>query len=285
MNKTVKENLIFILVAHVCFLAEPALAQEAEYHPLDFVQELSVARGKITPIGQGGKYLDKTETCNFVKKEFGWSDCKGIDQMIFFLAPDIDNAMFEQPISDGYVTLDDWKSGDLTTEIEAIEQSYKESLLEQGKRLNENIIFDGWLLYPTLDEQKKILYYANIVNWNGDRVINVTASVFDRYGYVPIKIVPADNNLSSESVKSIVDEAISAYRPGTGSTYAEFSSGDKVAGYGALGVLATLLGVKYGKAAVTGLIAVALVFAKKLWFLIFLPLLWIGRLFSRNRAS
>ena len=40
--------------------------------------------------------------------------------------------------------------------------------------------------------------------------------------------------------------------------YTSFESGDKVAAYGGLGILAAVLGVKYGKAAAAGLVAVVL---------------------------
>ncbi len=58
-----------------------------------------------------------------------------------------------------------------------------------------------------------------------------------------------------------------------------------MAGYGALGVLATMLGVKYGGAASAGLIALLLVVLKKGAFILLLPLVWLRRLFSRNKAG
>lgn len=65
----------------------------------------------------------------------------------------------------------------------------------------------------------------------------------------------------------------------------EFRDGDKVAAVGALGVLATLLGVKYGKGALAAIMAIGLVVVKKAWFLIFIPFLFIRRLFSRKSAE
>ena len=83
-------------------------------------------------------------------------------------------------------------------------------------------------------------------------------------------------------MKDIVAAATAAYVPKLGDSYAEFTSGDRVAGYGAVGVLATMLGVKYGKAATAGLIAAALLFLKKAWFLLLLPLFWLKNLFRRK---
>ena len=54
---------------------------------------------------------------------------------------------------------------------------------------------------------------------------------------------------------------------------------------GAVGVLAALVGVKYGKAAATGLIAVALLFLKKAWFLLLIPLVFLKKLFSGKKKA
>ncbi len=58
-----------------------------------------------------------------------------------------------------------------------------------------------------------------------------------------------------------------------------------MAGYGALGVLAATLGVKYGGAASAGLIALGLLVLKKGAFILLLPLVWLRRLFSRKKAD
>ena len=289
MNKSVRENLIFIMVAHACFLAQPAIvhAEDTDYHPQNFTQPLSAARGTITPAGGGAIYLKPEDRCDLVVKEFGWDrdQCGTIDQLIFGFTPEIDNLTVEKPVSDGYVSLADWDSADRNEEISSLEESFKESVKAQSGRLGQDIRFDGWLVYPQIDKGKNILYYANILNWAGDRTINISVSIFDRQGYVPIKIVPVNGNVTSDAVQKIVEASADAYKPKAGSSYFEFSSGDKVAGYGALGVLATMLGVKYGKAAGAGLIALALLVLKKGAFILLLPLVWLRRLFNRKKAG
>jgi hypothetical protein len=47
-------------------------------------------------------------------------------------------------------------------------------------------------------------------------------------------------------------------------------------------VFAGILGVKYGKAAGAGIFAVALLLLKKAWFVLLLPLVWVGRLFRKK---
>ena len=46
-------------------------------------------------------------------------------------------------------------------------------------------------------------------------------------------------------------------------------------------MLATVLGVKYGKAASAGLLAVVLILLKKAWFIVLLPFVALGGLFKR----
>jgi len=289
MNKSVRQNLIFVLVAQACLLAGPVIvhAEDANYHPQQFTQPLTAARGTITPAGSGAIYLKPEDRCALVVKEFGWDrdQCGSIDQLIFGFTPEIDNLTVEKPVSDGYVSLADWDSGDRSQEIGSIEESFKDSVKAQSQRLGQDIRFDGWLVYPQIDKGKNILYYANILNWGGDRTINISVSIFDRQGYVPLKIVPVNGNITGDDVQKIVTASAAAYKPQAGSSYFEYSSGDKVAGYGALGVLATMLGVKYGGAASAGLIALALLVLKKGAFLVLLPLVWLRRLFGRKKAD
>jgi uncharacterized membrane-anchored protein len=155
-------------------------------------------------------------------------------------------------------------------------------LSEQGKRLNKKVEFAGWKLYPTLDENKKILYYAFDVNWGNDVSTNIKATFFDRFGYATFMIVPESSGLARSKLEAVVQNVLSGYTPNATQSYSEFRTGDKVAAAGAVGVLATLLGVKYGKAAAAGLFAIALIFLKKLWFLIFLPFIVLGKLLFRR---
>ncbi|NLS06858.1 DUF2167 domain-containing protein, partial [Rhizobium sp. P32RR-XVIII] len=80
-----------------------------------------------------------------------------------------------------------------------------------------------------------------------------------------------------------VDQVVTAYTPKTGNAYFEAQKGDKIAAYGAMTVFAGILGVKYGKAVGAGAIAVALIFLKKLWFILLLPLVWLKSLFGKKR--
>jgi uncharacterized membrane-anchored protein len=276
----------------MCWLVEPAIvfAQQGTYHPENFTEPLSVTRGKLFPSGQSGVsgvYLSHEETCEYVVKEFGWdsADCPYLEVMLVGTNNETDLVIVHKPISDGLVTLDDWQGDNVSKEIDEITSNYKKSIAEQSKRLGKNLEFVGWKMYPTVDKINNIMYYASLANWDGNPNLNITLTIFDRRGYLKMGIVPVDSQISSDGIKQVVLAAAQSYKPTVGNSYSEFRSGDKVAGYGALGVFAGLLGVKYGKAAAAGLFAVGLVILKKAWFLLLVPFLLLGKLFGRKKNS
>jgi uncharacterized membrane-anchored protein len=279
-----------ILAAHVAVLAEPAIVHaEGNYHPVNFTQPLQTKRGELAPIGQDAIYLSDQESCNFVKLEWGWSSCEGIDKLAFSMGASIDTLMLSRPVSDGYVKLDDFFENGTTTEIDAITDDYKEELSQQSKRIGKKIEFVGWRLYPAADKSRNLMYYALDSSWDGNITTNVKVMLLDRYGYVVMDVVPQRADLGAEEIKNVVSEATAAYRPQPVAAYESFQKGDQIAAYGGLGVLATVLGVKYGKAATVGLLAGLALLLKKGAALVIIPLLavvgFIKRLFRRDRST
>lgn len=288
MNKHLKGNIVFILISVAAFVSEPAIvtAQENPYSPVNFTEPLSLSRGKISPVSPDSIYLEEKDRCNLLINEWGWSSCEGIDAMIFGLAPGIDNIMVEAPVSDGYVKFDDWESSDRQEEIDAIWNDYAEGARQQGKALGQRIEPVRWYVYPTLNKEKSYLYYAILIDWEGEMVINAKASLFDRRGYIPISVTPESTSLSEAELQELVEISLDAYQAHNQQSYFDFQDGDKVAAVGAMGVLATLVGVKYGKAAAAGIIGILLVFLKKAWFLLLVPIVFLKNLvFGKKKAK
>lgn len=285
MRKTFRDNLLFLVIAHVCWLSEPAIinAQNTDYNPINFTAPLDVGRGSISPIGQDAFYFNSTERCSLLVQEWGWdqNECDAVKAITVNMGQDIDTIIISAAVSDGHVGLEDWTE-DVSSKIDIITEEFKKEMRNQAKNLGETIEFVGWRLYPKVNKTNGIMYFAHMINWSGKNTLNITIVLFDRYGYVPMKVVPFEHDLSSDQIKSIVDQAVASYTPNTGSSYFEFVDGDKVASYGALSVFAGLLGVKYGKAVGTGILAVALILLKKAWFVILLPFIWLGKLFNRK---
>jgi uncharacterized membrane-anchored protein len=197
------------------------------------------------------------------------------------MGPDIDTIMLDQPVSDGYVKLDDLLGSDANAAINEITAAYKENLAAQSRRIGKTIEFAGWRLYPKADRSRNLIYYALDARWDGEVQTTIKAMLLDRYGYVVMNVITMDNNLGSEQIESVLDQAIAAYTPKPTAEYTAYEKGDKIAAYGGLGVLATVLGVKYGKAATAGIVAILALALKKGWFLILLPFIALRGLFRR----
>ena len=287
MNKHFRDNVAFVLISVAAFLSEPAIvqAQENPYNPANFTEPLSLYRGKISPISPDSQYFEKEDRCNILMNEWGWESCDGIEAMIIGLAPGIDTVMVEVPDSEGHVKLDDWDGADRQAEIDAIWNDFAEGSREQGKALGQRIEPVRWYVQPTLNKDKSYLYYAILIDWEGEMVINAKASLFDRQGYIPFRIIPDSADLSEAELQRLVEISLDAYKPEAQQAYFDFQDGDKVAAVGAVGVLAALVGVKYGKAAAAGIMAVALVLLKKAWFLLLLPLAFLKKFFVKNKAE
>jgi uncharacterized membrane-anchored protein len=95
---------------------------------------------------------------------------------------------------------------------------------------------------------------------------------FGRHGYEEITLVQESADFPSTDGQSIANRIADAYEFGSGSRYQDFRTGDTVAAVGAGGLIAAALGAKLGKS----LLVVAVIFLKKLWFLVlFIPIaLW-----------
>lgn len=288
MNKHFKDNVLFVLIATAAFLSEPTIvtAQESPYSPVNFTEPLSLYRGKISPVSPDSLYFDEEDRCNILVNEWGWESCDGVEAMIIGLAPGIDTVMVETPNSEGFVELDDWEGADRQAEIDSIWNEFVEGSRAQGKALGQRIEPVRWYVQPTLNKDKSYLYYAILIDWEGEMVINAKASLFDRQGYIPLRLIPDSSDLSEAELQRLVEVSLDAYQPEAKQAYFDFQDGDKVAAVGALGVLATLVGVKYGKAAATGILAIALLFLKKAWFVLLIPLIFLKNLvFGKKKAE
>jgi uncharacterized membrane-anchored protein len=275
-QKLLQENIIFLVVSFMAFSSEPAILHAQEVTPYAFTEPLTVSRGKLMPSSQEAMTLPRDEMCDLVKNEWGWAGCESVDAMVFLFTPQIDTLMIDKPDTSGYVKLEDWESDEREEVISSIEDHLRASLKAQGERTGKNITFDGWKVYPTLNTAKKYMYYATDIGWDGESSINVKAIVFDRRGFISFSIVPTDSNINESQMLATINAVLDKYQPKPQEEYSSFVSGDNVAAVGAVGVLATLAGVKYGKGAVTGiLVGLALLF-KKAAFLLFIPLFWVG---------
>ena len=70
-----------------------------------------------------------------------------------------------------------------------------------------------------------------------------------------------------------------------GFLYADYEQGNKMAGFGLASLVALTAGSKNGKGVAAGLMATLLIFAKKLWFIIFLPFVFLWEKIKQKLGS
>lgn len=281
----IKENLIFLIIAFLPYYTGTGIlnAQTLPEGVSFFTAPLTVSRGSIKPSSPNAEVWEKSHWCEIVKETWGWSSCTGVDAFVVGYNEMVDTMLFMTPNSDGLVKFDDWKSQDLTSEISEIEDLKKVKAENQSKELGVPIKFLGWRVYPTLNEEKKILYYATDADWDGEISTNIYAIIFDRRGYTSMSLVPTDSSLNRVQIEKLVLSVAENYQPNLAEGYDEFVTGDKVAAVGVLGVLASQLGVKYGKGAIAGIMLILAAVLKKAWVLILVPFLWLGNIFKRKK--
>lgn len=181
-------------------------------------------------------------------------------------------------VDDGYVS--DKDAADINYD-ELLSEMTSDTLEESNWRLEngyEPIELIGWAEKPYYDQTTNKLYWAKEIRFGDSEVntLNYSVRALGRQGYLEMNFIAGMNQLDEINQDREKVLAMSNFNPG--STYSEFNPDiDKVAAYGIGGLIA---GKVLAKA---GLLAVALVFLKKFWFLLFLPLVWLkGKIFPKK---
>ena len=163
----------------------------------------------------------------------------------------------------GYVRMDDWDELD----VDELWESYVQGAREQSRLFGYDVKPLRWVVEPTLDREKAVAYYALEVQFGEEApLINMIVFDFGRYGYEQMTLVQDSSAFPAAGASGIATRIADAYAFGPESDYGDFREGDMVAAVGAGGLIAAALGVKFGK----GILALALIFAKKFWFVFLL---------------
>ncbi len=272
--KPIRGLAIFVLAscatlstAHALTVAEEEQLDELYSQAADITAGVEVGRATIT--AKDAVLLQGEAACTFSRLLNADEFC---DISAIAVPPDnigIDSIYYYPPEEVGHVDMDDW-TDDVTSQIDEIWESYVEGSKAQSERIGYDVVPLRWALYPTLNKTSKVMTYGILLDFGGEKVINLTTVKFTRTGFVTMNVVTDDQMLAVTSM-TYDDASVYAsntYVPGTGLRYADFKDGDKVAAIGAVGVLASVVGVKYGKGTLAVIAAAILLFAKKLWFLL-----------------
>lgn len=190
----------------------------------------------------------------------------------------------------GYVKMGDWEENIDPAKILLLIQQRTEEQNKVREVGYPKIYIDGWAEKPYLDRQNAIVYWA-IKGHDGDdrQFINAKALKLGRKGMSDLVWVGSPEQFYGAAQN--LQPALDAYQYQEGFRYADFRPGlDTIAAVG-IGVLAykmlTGSGKKGAGAVGAGILVVILAFAKKLWFLVFLPFVFawkrIINLFTRKK--
>lgn len=174
----------------------------------------------------------------------------------------------------GYVKTDDWTKVDPDKFIKEIRENYKLSNETRKKNGQPTIMDVTWNKKPYLDDTLNSVYYALNVEWsNNTSSVEGTAIILGREGYTTANYVGGDQGYN----ESMLLNLSKMHKFNATKEYKDWKSGDKVAAAGIAALLASTLGVKFLK---PGILAVVAIFLKKFWFIIFIPFIWLFKVFT-----
>jgi len=275
-----KKYSTLLIALFIPLMVNAELTEDNPYGVSFFDNRVSLTRGSVYPNYTQSLQANQEGACKMAKDGWGWHDasCISIDKMLFVTAPNVDTVLFRKPEDIGYVKYDDWYDSNKDSQISEIVSEIKKAYKRQGQKLGEEMKWLKWIVYPTLVEDKNYMYYAYLMSQGDVESIIINASIYDRKGMIEVIVITDNlNENSPESVfKDTVENVLDLYTPDEGQRYADYSSGDKVYQYGVIGTVAALAGLNWknkGKAVATGIFATILLFAKKLWWLIVIPVI------------
>jgi uncharacterized membrane-anchored protein len=160
---------------------------------------------------------------------------------------------------EGYVSDSDWEDVDGDELLAQYREGAKASNDERIANGFEPLEVVGWLEPPRYDKVSQTVTYAlELKNKNGNWT-NAVALRLGRAGYTEFTWVgPIDLFKSASGRPALLDKALATHSFEDGYRYQDFKEGDKVAAYGIAGLVATALGVKFGKGLIAALIAFAI---------------------------
>ena len=174
----------------------------------------------------------------------------------------------------GYVKTDDWTDVDPDKFINEMIENYKASNSTRQQNGQATVKDVTWKKKPYLDGTYNSVYYAFNVTWSDNSsTVEGTAIILGKEGYTTASYVGGTDGYQEQLLLNLSK----IHKFNTAKEYKDWKSGDKVAAAGIGALLATTLGVKALK---PGIIAAGLLLFKKFWFIIVLPFIWLGKLFT-----
>lgn len=219
-------------------------------------------------VPEGFRFLTGAEASRLVEamgnitshKELGLIGTTDMEWFVVFFFDDI-----------GYVNEDEKDELDADEIASSIKESLTYSNETRRERGMPELFFDGWSIEPRYNEQTKQLEWANRLRSDTGVSVNYNTRVLGRKGVMRVILVTDPELLEATLPK--YRALMSGFHYVDGERYAEYRSGDKIAEYG---LIALVAGGAGAVAAKTGLLTGILLFFKKGAKLIVVGLVAIG---------
>ena len=232
-------------------------------------------------------YADILTNYNQVQQLMFWANGVEYPSTTHYIDIFIDNEKsytinIEKFTNDGYIKGDDWDNVDAESFIKELKSGSDKANKERVKNGYATVEDITWHIKPSYNKELGYVFYSLLVKFNdGSETYNSTAMVLGRKGYTDITF------LFKESIADVmpteIDKVVKNFKYNQGSQYTDFKSGDKIAAYGVGALVAGSLGIK--GLAKTGALAAVLAFAKKAWFIVLFPFIFLFRKLSLKREK
>jgi len=186
----------------------------------------------------------------------------------------------------GYVTDDDRDTIDAAAILKSISEGTEAANEERAQRGFKPLHVVGWHEPPHYSDQTNNLVWAMEAQEEGDpsKVVNYNVRVLGRDGFMSVTLVAKPEQL--EAVKPQLQTILDGFQYIPGKRYAEFTKGDRLAGFGLAALVAGGAGAAAAKA---GLFAKLGVVLAKSWKLVVVGVLAalaaLRKLFSGRRTA
>ncbi|MEM9796937.1 MAG: hypothetical protein AAF919_10620 [Pseudomonadota bacterium] len=187
---------------------------------------LELARGTFTPPSDAAVILSAGQYCEMITSHWGWETCTGIEAVVLNPSPGTDATVIEAAHSGGHVPLTGWSDAAAAELAAAIEADLRASTAAQSDILDLPVDFVGWRIPPTLDPDAAVMFYAVDVAFDGETATNISATLFDRRGFVPMSITPSIADPSPQDIVGLIRDNVSAYRAKADEGYGAVRPGD-----------------------------------------------------------
>lgn len=182
--------------------------------------------------------------------------------------------------AEGYVSDENAADIDYQELLETMQADTREESTYRVEQGYETIDLIGWASQPYYDASSHKLYWAKELKFGDaqEHTLNYNVRVLGRQGVLVLNFIAAMPQLAE--IEAARDDVLAMASFNDGHKYSQFDPDiDQVAAYGIGGLIAGKVLAK------TGLIAVALLFLKKFWFLLLIPLVFLKNLIFKKREA